>query len=209
MWPFGVVMDAPAFDQDLCLLQGVEDLLALGERLWKQQGKDRNKLYSVHGPHVECISKGKAHKRYEFACKVSVVVVNRSNWVLGVQVLQGNPFDGHTLTGAVHHLVRMTGIKPERTFGDKGYQGHGHPGPGKVHVAGRISKRAKIAFRKLLRLRTMIEPTIGHLKKNHRLERNFLKGKGGDRINAFMAAIGYHLAKLLRAFGWLEKIVAL
>jgi len=188
---------------------GLEALLALGERLWKQQRKDKNKLYSVHEPHVECISKGKAHKRYEFGCKVSVAVANRSNWVLGVQALHGNPFDGHTLTGAVHHLVSMTGVKPERIFVDKGYQGHGHPGLGKVHVAGRIPKTAKRAFRKLLRRRSVIEPTIGHMKSDHRLERNFLKGKEGDRINALMAAIGYNLAKLLRAFGWLDRIVTL
>ena len=54
----------------------------------------------------------------------------------------------------------------------------------------------------------MIEPTIGHMKSDHRLERNFLKGKEGDRINALMAAVGYNLAKLLRAFGWLEKMAA-
>ncbi len=52
----------------------------------------------------------------------------------------------------------------------------------------------------------MIDPTFGHMKSDHRLERNFLKGKKGDRINALMAAVGYNLAKLLRAFGWLEEI---
>ncbi len=97
---------------------------------------------------MECISKGKAHKRYEFGDKLSVVVANRSNWVPGVQALHGKPLIGHTLTGAVHHLVSMTGIKPERAFVDKGYQGHGYPGPAKAHVAGRLSITAKSAFRK-------------------------------------------------------------
>jgi transposase, IS5 family len=48
------------------------DLLGLAKRLEVQQREDRNKLYSVHAPEVECIAKGKAHKRYEFGCKVSV-----------------------------------------------------------------------------------------------------------------------------------------
>jgi len=53
----------------------------------------------------------------------------------------------------------------------------------------------------------VIEPTIGHMKSDHRLERNFLKGKEGDKINALMAAFGYNQAKVLSAFGWLDKIV--
>jgi IS5 family transposase len=184
----------------------MEALLAHGQRMWGQERKDKNKLYSVHEPHVECISKGKAHRRYEFGCKVSVVVANRSNWVLGVQALHGNPFDGHTLVGAIRHLAGMTGVMPERIFVDKGYKGHGCGGLGEVHVSGRIPRNATRTFRRLLKRRSVIEPTIGHMKSDHRLERNFLKGKEGDRINALMAAVGYNLAKLLRAFGWLEKM---
>ncbi len=45
-------------------------LLALARRLLAQKRNDKNKLYSVHAPEVECISKGKVHKRYEFGCKV-------------------------------------------------------------------------------------------------------------------------------------------
>jgi IS5 family transposase len=111
-----------------------------------------------------------------------------------------------THTGAVHHLVSMTGIKPERVFVDKGYQGHGHPAPDKVHVAGRIPKRAKRPFRKLLPRRSMIETAIAHMKSGHQLELNFLNGKEGDRIDDQMAPAGYNHAKLLRALGWLEKI---
>lgn len=35
----------------------------------------------------------------------------------------------------------------------------------------------------MLKRRSAIEPTIGHLKSDHRLERNFLRGKSGDSIN--------------------------
>ncbi len=59
-----------------------------------------------------------------------------------------------------------------------------------------------------LRRRAAIEPVIGHLKGDHRMDRNLLKGEDGDRINALLAACGYNLRKLLRAFlalilGWL------
>ena len=45
---------------------------------------DRKKLYSLHEPEAMCISKGKAHKRYEFGQKVSVVTTKRNNWIVGV-----------------------------------------------------------------------------------------------------------------------------
>jgi IS5 family transposase len=48
--------------------------------------------------------------------------------------------------------------------------------------------------------RAAIEPIFGHLKSDHRLERNHLKGKEGDRMNAILAACGFNLRKLLRAF---------
>jgi IS5 family transposase len=50
--------------------------------------------------------------------------------------------------------------------------------------------------------RSAIEPIFGHLKSDHRLERNHLKGKDGDRINAIMSGCGFNLRKLLRAFFW-------
>lgn len=48
--------------------------------------------------------------------------------------------------------------------------------------------------------RSAIEPIIGHLKSDCRMDRNRLKGKEGDRINALLAASGYNMRKLLRAF---------
>ena len=52
------------------------ELLDVAIRIRSQKKKDKNKVYSVHEPHVECISKGKAHKRYEFGCKVSVATTS-------------------------------------------------------------------------------------------------------------------------------------
>ena len=68
--------------------------LALAERLLTQERQDKNKLYSLHAPEVECISKGKAHKKYEFGVKVSVATTNRDNFVVGMFAEHGNPYDG-------------------------------------------------------------------------------------------------------------------
>ena len=75
--------------------------LELTERMLDQQRHDKNKLYSIHAPEVKCIAKGKVHKKYEFGVKVSVAITSRDNFAVGMQALPGNPFDGHTLSGAL------------------------------------------------------------------------------------------------------------
>ena len=48
------------------LRERVLDTLVLSSRLLHQQPKDKGKLYCLHEPQVDCISKGKARLRYEF-----------------------------------------------------------------------------------------------------------------------------------------------
>jgi len=71
------------------------------KRVLAQQRKDKNKLYSLHEPDVACISKGKAHKRYEFGCKVSITTTHKQGLVISSQALPKNPYDGHTLKPAL------------------------------------------------------------------------------------------------------------
>ena len=49
-----------------------------------------------------------------------------------------------------------------------------------------------------MKRRAAIEPGIGHLKRDHRMDRNRLKGKAGDCINAILSAAGMNFAKLLK-----------
>lgn len=192
----------------------LRDLLTLANRLLVQTRTSKNKLYSVHAPEVECICKGKAHKRYEFGCKASVATTSKSNWIVGTQALHGNPYDGHTLSGAIEQVARLTGRMPQDVMVDQGYRGHGCEGTAAVHVVRTISKRATRAMKRMLRRRAAIEPTIGHMKGDNRMDRNYLTGREGDRINAVLAAAGYNLRKLLRwvvftLFFWLlHRLVA-
>jgi IS5 family transposase len=176
----------------------LRELLAMAERLLAQTRTSKNKLYSVHAPEVECISKGKAHKRYEFGCKTSVATTSKNNWIVGTLALHGNPYDGHTLSGAIQQVERITGHSPQDVMVDRGYQGHGHAGSSIVHVVRTIPKRATRAMRRMLKRRAAIEPTIGHMKSDNRMNRNYLTGQVGDKINAVLAAAGYNLRKLLR-----------
>jgi IS5 family transposase len=180
--------------------ESLETLLALCERLHAQEKTDRKKLYSLHEPDVMCISKGKAHKRYEFGQKISVTTTNRGNWIVGVDLCEGNPYDGHTLTAALATVERTTRVKVTDAYVDKGYRGHGYEGDATVHLAGSSLRGLTRTQQKRRRRRSAVEPKIGHLKSDHRMRRCFLKGLIGDAINAVLAAAGSNLLKLLRAY---------
>lgn len=174
-------------------------LLERSERIFKQQRHDSPKLYSVHAPEVECIAKGKAHKPYEFGCKVAVVTTAQTNWVVGISAVHENPYDGATLSPALSQVERTTEVRPQEAFVDRGFKGAAHhPADVAVYVSGR--KRLTRTLKALLRRRSAIEPVIGHLKQEHGLERNHLLGKEGDRINALLTGCGFNLRKLWRFF---------
>jgi IS5 family transposase len=92
-------------------------------------------------------------------------------------------------------LARRSTVR--RIHGDKGYRGHNHPDRFKVWITGQVRRVTK-AIRREMRRRAAIEPVIGHLKGDHRMGRNYLKGRDGDRINAVLAAAGYNFSLLLR-----------
>ena len=52
-------------------------------RILTQQPRDKGKLYALHAPEVECISKGKARTPYEFGVKVSIATTLREGLVVG------------------------------------------------------------------------------------------------------------------------------
>ena len=175
----------------------LQSLLAIASRIYRQQRNDKNKIYSVHQPHVECISKGKAHKRYEFGCKVSVAATSRGGWFVGAMAVHGNPYDGHTLTDALDQVERIASC-PEQVFVDRGYRGHGYSGAAAVHVDKQRRGRTARSLWRWMKRRAAIEPGIGHLKREHRMDRNRLKGVEGDQFNAILSTVGMNFHKLLR-----------
>jgi transposase, IS5 family len=174
-------------------------LLERSERILRQQRHDTKKLYSVHAPEVECIAKGKAHKPYEFGCKVAIVTTSKSNWIVGIEAVHENPYDGATLSPALKQVERVTQVRPEEAFVDRGFKGAAHhPAGVAVYVSGR--KRLTRTLKALLRRRSAIEPVIGHLKQEHGMRRSHLLGQQGDRINALLTGCGFNLRKLWRFF---------
>lgn len=182
--------------------------LWLAERVATQKRRDPfPKVYSLHAPEVECIGKGKAAKPYEFGCKVTVATTNARSpggqFVVHIDALHGNPYDGHTLKAAVEATEAWTGVTVKRIFVDKGYAGHGLD-RFKVWKSG--NKTPTESIRRELRRRSAIEPVIGHMKNDGLLDRNHLKGRDGDRINAILAGAGHNFRLLLR---WLRLLLSL
>lgn len=178
---------------------------AKAQRLLAQQRSDKHKLYSIHEPQVECIAKGKAHKRYEFGCKVGFTTSAKGNWILGARAFPGNPYDGHTLAASLSQTERLTGVKLKQAVVDLGYRGRKYEGECKVLIANRFRKKIPKSVRYWWKRRSAVEPVIGHAKEEHRLSRNRLKGVKGDELNAVLAACGFNMRKLLRQFSFLPK----
>ncbi len=169
----------------------------MANRLLAQQKEDKNKLYSLHAPEVECIAKGKVHKKYEFGCKVSVVTTAKEPWVVGIKAHHGNPYDGRTLKASLKQVKELSGIKPKQAFVDKGYRGkENHPEDVEVFITGR--KGLSATLKRFLKARSGIEPIIGHLKEDNKLCRNYLLGQIGDHINALLSGCAFNLKKIIR-----------
>jgi transposase, IS5 family len=65
-------------------------------------------------------------------------------------------------------------------------------------------RRVTAPIRREMRRRGAVEPVIGDIKAEHRMSRNYLKGRDDDRINAVLAATGFNFSLLLR---WLERLL--
>ncbi len=182
--------------------------LSRASQLRRQKQRQRGpKLYSWHAPEVECIGKGKARAPYEFGCKVSIATPvtkpKGGQFVLHAQALHGNPYDGHTLGPVIAEMEKLTGVEVRRIHLDKGYRGHNYPNKFRVWISGQVRRVTK-SIRREMRRRAAVEPVIGHVKAEHRMDRNYLKGRDGDRANAVLAAAGYNFSLLIR---WFEALL--
>jgi IS5 family transposase len=177
--------------------------LSLARQVRDQRQRERGKkIYSLHAPEVECIGKGKAHKPYEFGVKVSVATpLNRckgGQFVAHVKAMPGNPYDGHTLATVIPEVETSIGASLSQIVADAGYRGHNAPKDKafKVYVAGQ-KRGLSAAIKRAFRRRSAVEPVIGHLKNEHRMNRNYLVGTHGDAANAVLAAAGFNFRILL------------
>lgn len=174
--------------------------LTLFKKVLAQKRNDTQKIYSLHESHVQCISKGKEHKKYEFGSKVSIIKTKSTGVIIGAINIEKNDYDGHTLHPALEQQQRLTGHILKNNFVDRGYRGV-------TTVLGtniltpknysHLNNYQKQKIRRGFRRRAAIEPVIGHLKSDYRLSRNFYKGVFGDNINVMLAASAMNFKRMM------------
>ena len=153
----------------------------------------------------------RARSPYEFGCKVSiatpVTAPKGGQFVLHAKALHGNPYDGHTLGPVFADLEKLTGVTAGFTV-TRAIAATTIPTGSRAGSPARSGAFTKTIQREMRR-RAAVEPVIGHLKEDHRMGHNYLKGRDGDRINAVLAAAGYNFGLLLRWFEGLLRVLSL
>lgn len=178
-----------------------QDTLLLFKKVLAQKKTDSNKIYSLHEPHTQCLSKGKEHKKYEFGSKVSIITTKNTGVIIGAINIEKNVHDSKTLEPAIEQQQRLTGIILKNNYVDRGYRGVKEVLGTKIIIPDKPGKSRTLYEKQKLRngfkRRAAIEPKIGHLKQDHRLSRNFYKGVKGDNNNVMLAAAAMNFKRMM------------
>lgn len=178
-----------------------ENTFKLYHEILLQERTSKNKIYSLHEPHVKCIAKGKEAKQYEFGNKSSIAKTRNSGIIVGAMAFTENLYDGDTLEPQLEQINRLTGKTPKTATVDRGYRGRKTVGDTKIELPKPPKRDAtryqKTKARKRFRARASIEPVIGHVKHDHRMIRNYLSGIEGDKTNTILAAAAFNFNKML------------
>jgi IS5 family transposase len=189
------------------VLEQYQETFALYERVRTQKPKDKNKIYSLHEPHVYAVAKGKDHIKYEYGTKASIVITHKEGIVVGVAAHKENEHDSKTLTLALASAKKHLTAPITKAVCDRGYRGAKEIDGVRICIPGTPKKSdtryRKTQKRKQFRRRASVEPNIGHMKADHRLVRNYLKGFIGDEINLLLSASAYNMKK------WMNRFLAL
>jgi IS5 family transposase len=179
--------------------------LELYSRVVNQGKHDKEKIYSLHKPFTQCISKGKAHKRYEFGNKVGIIVTGTKGRriITAVKAFMNNPYDGHTIEPLLEQMARTGQKLPDEIIYDRGGKGRKEINGVKILTPDKPKKTdtryEQQKKRKRFRSRAGIEAVIGHLKSDFRMAQNYLHGEAGIQINALLSCTAWNLRKMMEA----------
>jgi IS5 family transposase len=122
--------------------------------------------------------------------------------MLGARTFPGNPYDGHILNAALEqttNLLQDHSVKLKQIVVDLGFRGVDADNPDVQIIHRGKFKSMTSQQRRWLRRRQAVEPAIGHLKSDNRMNRCWLQGALGDALHSISCAAGYNLRWLLRA----------
>ena len=199
-------------------LKNYEETFKIYLKALTQERNTKDKIYSLHEPQVACIAKGKSGKAYEFGTKVAVVRGRKTGVISSIKRFSGNPHDSKTLEESLAQSQRVResvgGNRPQKASADRGFRGIKEVEGTEILLP---TKKEKTRYKQQVarlrfQARAAIEPTISHLKRNHSLGLNFLKGVIGDINNALLAGIGYNLKMRFNQIKeqilvWLETVL--
>lgn len=193
------------------VLQHYANDLVLYNKILAQKKSDSNKIYSIHEPHVKCYTKGKQHKRFEFGSKVSVLLTQKTGVIVGALNFNSTEHDSKTLPSALEQYCRLTGKQATNIYLDRGYRGPKLVNGVNIHTP-KPDKNITKTKRTRHKRRAAIEPVIGHLKSDYRMNRNFLKGITGDEMNVLLSAAAMNFKRVInlwkqRLNNWVIKLL--
>jgi len=192
------------FEDDMALHEKYREKFYLCMRILLQSRSTPNKIYSLHEPHAYAVGKGKDHKAWEYGTKASIVTTKKSAIIIGVASHDKNEHDSKTLEAALTSASSYRTKPIKEAICDRGYRGKKEVLGTAISLPGvplkRDTKYQKEKKREKFRKRAAIEPIIGHMKSDHRMQRNYLKGFIGDEINLLLAASAFNLKKWMNIY---------
>jgi IS5 family transposase len=185
------------------LLQSYQKEVEFYKCVLAQNRGDKNKIYSLHKPFTACIAKGKAHKQYEFGNKIGLITTAKTLIITAVKSFTGNPHDSKTIEPLLDQMESNFNHTPKEIIYDRGGKGQKQIGETIISTPDYKPLKRDTAYqkrkkKKKFRRRAAIEPVIGHLKSNYRMAQNYLSGEDSPQINAFLAATGWNLKKMMK-----------
>ena len=173
-------------------------------RILLQKSNSKDKIYSLHESHAYAVGKGKDHKKWEYGTKASLVVTKKGGIIIGAVAHEKNEHDSKTLQAALTSAQSNRAKPIKEAICDRGYQGEKEVLGITISIPNKALKKdtkyQKEVKREKFRRRAAIEPIIGHVKSDHRMARNYLKGFVGDEINLLLAASAFNLKKWMNNF---------
>ncbi len=185
------------------LLKEYQEEFDLSYQVLNQKRTDKNKIYSLHKPFTSCIAKGKAHQQYEFGTKIGLNTTFKTLIITAIKSYTGNPHDSKTIEPLLEQMEKNISHTPDEIIYDRGGKGIKKIGETKISTPDyrplkRDTEYQKRVKKKKFRRRAAIEPVIGHLKTDFRMNQNYLSGDNSPQINAFLAATGWNLKKMMK-----------
>ena len=147
------------------------------------------------------MQKGKKQRNLSLENKSGFVLTKTTKIVVGAIGFENNPYDGHTLEEHLNQTEYLIESRPKIGIVDRGYRGRKKINGTEI-ISPSVPKKGTTQYekrkaRKRFRAKAGIEPVIGHIKHDHRMLRNYLKGVIGDQLNTILAGTGYNLKKML------------